>query len=299
MARMRSRIMVIGRDAALRARLALLASRAGCRVEVAEGLAHARRAGLDDFALAIVASDGLGASLSAVVDELRAAVRRVLIVASGGSLRAGSDVIDASDEARLLAGIAEACASQPEPEPAERVVEFSGYRLDFAGHSLRNPAGQEISLTHREFCLLEAFVQRTGRVLSRDHLMQLIAGRDAKSYERSIDMQIMRLRRKIEPDPKQPSMIVTVAGGGYKFAAKVTEATSESRKLVAILAADVVGFSRLVGADEDRTLARLRALRSDLIDPTVAVHRGRVVKSNRRRRNRRIPQRGRRGALRG
>src|SRR5438477_2424203 len=53
---------------------------------------------------------------------------------------------------------------------------------------------------------------------------------------------------------------------------------TESRRLAAILAADVVGFSRLTGADEDRTLARLRALRSDLIDPTVAVHKGRVVK---------------------
>ena len=53
---------------------------------------------------------------------------------------------------------------------------------------------------------------------------------------------------------------------------------SESRKLVAILVSDVVGYSRLAGADEDRTLARLRALRSDLIDPTIAVHNGRVVK---------------------
>src|ERR1700745_3363293 len=53
---------------------------------------------------------------------------------------------------------------------------------------------------------------------------------------------------------------------------------SEKRKLRAILAADVVGYSRLTGADEDRTLARLRALRSDLIDPTIAVHKGRVVK---------------------
>jgi adenylate cyclase len=52
----------------------------------------------------------------------------------------------------------------------------------------------------------------------------------------------------------------------------------ETRKLAAILAADVVGFSRLAGADEDRTLARLRALRSDLIDPTIAVHNGRIVK---------------------
>src|SRR5512139_2833856 len=53
---------------------------------------------------------------------------------------------------------------------------------------------------------------------------------------------------------------------------------TESRKLAAILAADVVGFSRLTGADEERTLARLRALRSDLLDPTIAVHRGRIVK---------------------
>jgi adenylate cyclase len=52
----------------------------------------------------------------------------------------------------------------------------------------------------------------------------------------------------------------------------------ENRKLAAIMAADVVGFSRLTGADEDRTLARLRALRSDLIDPTIAVHNGRVIK---------------------
>ena len=53
---------------------------------------------------------------------------------------------------------------------------------------------------------------------------------------------------------------------------------SETRKIEAILAADVVGYGRLAGADEDRTLARLRALRSDLIDPTIAVHHGRVVK---------------------
>ena len=53
---------------------------------------------------------------------------------------------------------------------------------------------------------------------------------------------------------------------------------SENRKLAAILAADVVGYSRLAGADEDRTLARLRTLRSDLIDPTIAVHNGRVIK---------------------
>ena len=62
------------------------------------------------------------------------------------------------------------------------------------------------------------------------------------------------------------------------FGSAVGASMAETRKLAAILAADVVGFSRLAGADEDRTLARLRALRSDLIDPTIAVHKGRVVK---------------------
>jgi adenylate cyclase len=73
---------------------------------------------------------------------------------------------------------------------------------------------------------------------------------------------------------------------------------SETRKIAAILVADVVGFSRLAAADEDRTLARLRALRSDLIDPAIAVHKGRVVNCTRRRAPRRISQRRRRGALR-
>ena len=73
---------------------------------------------------------------------------------------------------------------------------------------------------------------------------------------------------------------------------------AETRKLAAILAADVVGYSRLAGADEDRTLARLRALRSDLIDPTIAVHNGRVVKRTGDGSSRRVPQRGRRRALR-
>jgi len=64
----------------------------------------------------------------------------------------------------------------------------------------------------------------------------------------------------------------------WYFASPGSGTIAETRKIAAILAADVVGFSRLAGADEDRTLARLRALRSDLIDPTIAVHNGRVFK---------------------
>ena len=79
---------------------------------------------------------------------------------------------------------------------------------------------------------------------------------------------------------------------------EAASAVGETRKLAAILVSDVVGYSRLTGADEDRILARLRALRSDLIDPTIAVHHGRSRQAHRRRRNCRVPQCRRRSELR-
>ena len=108
---MRSRIMVISRDAAVRARLAQLLTRGGYRAEVAESTAEARRAGLDGVALAILAPDGLGGE-NAAAEELRAAVGRALIVAPPGAGAANPDCIDSSDEARLLARVAEALGPQ-------------------------------------------------------------------------------------------------------------------------------------------------------------------------------------------
>ena len=111
-----------------------------------------------------------------------------------------------------------------EPEAAEPVLQFDGYRLDLAGHSLLDATGKEVKLTHGEFGLLRVFAQRPGRVLSRDQLLQLLSGRDAEAFDRSIDMQVVRLRRKIEPDPKRPSLIVTIPNSGYKFTAQVRQA---------------------------------------------------------------------------
>ena len=103
-------------------------------------------------------------------------------------------------------------------------MEFAGYRFDLAGHSLNDPSGKEVPLRRSEFRLLRVFVECAGRVLSRDQLLNLIASRDAEPYERSVDMQISRLRCKIELDLRRPSLIVTVPGSGYKFAAAVREA---------------------------------------------------------------------------
>jgi adenylate cyclase len=79
-------------------------------------------------------------------------------------------------------------------------------------------------LTRGELALLREFVRRPGRVLSRDQLLDAVVGRRAALFDRSIDVLVGRLRRKIEPDPKQPSLIVTVPGEGYRFSATLTSA---------------------------------------------------------------------------
>ena len=220
---MRSRIMIVGRDVALRAQLARLLNGRGYHVEIAENAQHARRVGLEGVALAIVAPEGLGPEGKGLLQELRAAVGSVLLIAAPGAKRElRSDVIDISDEAGLVARVAEALAPTPEAAEVEPVLQFGGCRLDLAGHSLVDQAGKEIPLTSGEFCLLRALVKRPGRVLSRDQLLQVLAGRDAQAYDRSIDMLIVRLRRKIESDPRRPRLIVTIPGSGYKFAARVT-----------------------------------------------------------------------------
>ena len=98
---------------------------------------------------------------------------------------------------------------------------FAELTLDFVGRTLLAADGRDIPLTRGEFMLLCALVRGRGRVLTRDQLLDAVAGRRAEPFDRSIDVMIGRLRRKIEPDPKAPQLILTVAGFGYKFATPV------------------------------------------------------------------------------
>ena len=82
---------------------------------------------------------------------------------------------------------------------------------------LRDDEGNEHPLTASEYGLLKVFAANPKRVLSRDRLMELANARDAEAFDRAIDLRIMRIRRKIEPDPAHPSVIRTVRGGGYLF----------------------------------------------------------------------------------
>lgn len=110
----------------------------------------------------------------------------------------------------------------PESRPAQRNrLRFAGWEIDFAARDLISPAGVNVPLSAGEFDLLAALVEHPRQVLSRDELLDLTRGRVAAPFDRSIDVQIGRLRRRLEDDPRDPRLIKTVRGGGYMLAAAV------------------------------------------------------------------------------
>jgi DNA-binding response OmpR family regulator len=103
----------------------------------------------------------------------------------------------------------------------EPVFVFDGWRLDPERRQLTAPDGSDVALTTGEFNLLCIFLRQAHRVLDRDQLMDLMHGRGWEAYDRTIDAQVSRLRKKIERDPKTPAIIKSVRGVGYVLTAKV------------------------------------------------------------------------------
>lgn len=101
---------------------------------------------------------------------------------------------------------------------------FEGWTLDVNRRTLTSPDGALTDLTSGEFDLLLAFLEHPQRVLNRDRLLDLARGRSSQAYDRSIDVQISRLRRKIEANPQEPALIKTIRNEGYFFTAAVTAA---------------------------------------------------------------------------
>ncbi len=146
---------------------------------------------------------------------------------------------------------------------AGELLHFEGCTLDVPGRIFLDADRQEVALTRGEFTLLIAFVRNSGRVLSRDQLRNAIDGGSADAYDRSIDMLVARLRRKIEPDPAKARFIVTVPGVGYKF---VPRAAAHARSLITLsrreLDADLGAATKTLVADieRDRVAATLTTL---------------------------------------
>src|SRR5947209_6939043 len=103
-------------------------------------------------------------------------------------------------------------------------LQFDGFTVDLDARTLSDPDGADVPLTTAEFDLLATFVRAPGRVLSRDHLRLSVAGRHVEAFDRSVDVLVGRLRRKIEPGAGAPSLIVTVTGAGYKFIPRISPA---------------------------------------------------------------------------
>ncbi len=208
---MKSSILVVARDAVRRAMLARQLMGAGYAVELSEEPGRARElAKAGGVRLAVLAQGDFGAAGAELARQLRDSLGEVILV-------------DGRDEGSLeiLERVRSALQPREEPRAQQReVLGFGGWLLDVPARSLHRDNGSETSLTRSEFDLLLTFLRHAGWVLSRDQLRNAVAGRNVEAYERSVDMMVGRLRRKLETDAKQPRLIITIPGVGYRFAVK-------------------------------------------------------------------------------
>lgn len=127
--------------------------------------------------------------------------------------------------ARVRALLRRAAPAEARPDPRSRRIAFAGWVLDTARRELVSPEGVLVDLSGAEYDLLLAFLEHPGRVLSRDQLLEVARRRaGADPYDRTVDVQVSRLRRKIEAQETGPALIKTVRGAGYVFVAEVTRA---------------------------------------------------------------------------
>jgi adenylate cyclase len=176
--------------------------------------------------------------------------------------------------------------------PAD-ILLFESFQLDRTGLFRLDQAGttSPVALGSRALDLLGLMAGRCGELIPKDEIMQAVWPRTVVE-ENNLTVQISALRRILDAGRAQgSSCIQNVPGRGYRFVAPVTRVEKQrpeprqfsagarlERRLVAILAADVAGYSRLIGADEEGTIERLKTLRAELIDLKIAEHRGRIVK---------------------
>jgi DNA-binding response OmpR family regulator/class 3 adenylate cyclase/predicted ATPase len=242
---MRKLVLVVAQETALRAKIARLLQPAGYAVELAASEKRALELIVSEHIDAAIVMPGTGLAGLAFTRQLNDQVPNliVLVERSDGIVRLsrslpGVDVYPSQplDEQQLLDRLAKitAFSGGDETAPAPAALRIGGCRIDLAGRTFIHADGREVALTRAESALLMAFARSPGRVLSRDQLSHAMAGHGAEPYGRSIDTQIGRLRRKIEPDPKAPRFILTVSGAGYKFAAGPPTIEGNRESLVTI-----------------------------------------------------------------
>lgn len=230
------RVLIVDDDRAVREMIAEYLSSHGYEVDAADGGGAMRAAlerSLPDMVLLDVRLPGEdGLTLARYLRE-RYDVGIIMVTAAGDTvdrvvgLEMGADdyVAKPFDPRELLARLksvlrrlqAKAPSDAPAPASAPSRVTVGRCQLDLAAHRLFESGGPEVHITAMEFELLKVFVQNPNRVLSRDQLLTLTRNREWEPFDRSIDIRIARLRRKVERDADNPSALRTVRGSGYMF----------------------------------------------------------------------------------
>jgi two-component system OmpR family response regulator len=233
------RLLLVDDEAALREPLMDYLVRQGFVVDQAESAAQARsllRSAEPDLVLLDIMMPGEdGLSLCRHLVESRA-LPVIFITAKGEAtdrivgLEIGADdyVVKPFDPRELVARIRSVLRRASRgAQPAERdaIYEFEGWKLDPLKRRLTNPEGAAVPISSAEFRLLTAFLDHPRQVMDRDRLLDMVQGREAHLFDRAVDNQISRLRRKIETDSRNPQLIQTVWGGGYMLAADVRTVT--------------------------------------------------------------------------
>ena len=231
-----TRLLIVDDEAALREPLADYLVRQGFVVTQAATAAEARSrmvaAETPDLVLLDIMMPGEdGLSLCRHLVESRH-LPVIFITARGEAtdrivgLEIGADdyVVKPFDPRELVARIRSVlrrASRGPTPASDEFDYEFEGWRLDPLKRRLIDPEGAVVAISSVEFRLLLTFLDHPRQVLDRDRLLDMVQGREAHLFDRAVDNQVSRLRRKIEADNKNPQLIQTVWGGGYLFAADV------------------------------------------------------------------------------
>lgn len=128
------------------------------------------------------------------------------------------------DHRELLARIRSVLRRRHTPAqevPDHSTAKFAGWELDFTSHQLIASNGEEVDLTGREFQLLGLLVKSANKVFTRDQIMDEVSGRGCMPSDRSVDSLVVKLRKKVEADPKKPSLIRTIRGSGYILTSRV------------------------------------------------------------------------------
>jgi len=236
-----TRLLLVDDEPSLREPLAEYLTRQGFVVTQAEDAAKARSALLDDapdlVLLDVMMPGEDGLSLCRHLTETKH-LPVIFLTARGEAtdrivgLEIGADdyVVKPFEPRELVARIRSVLRRAAKASPVgedDAPYEFDGWRLDPLKRRLVDPDGAVVPISSAEFRLLVAFLGHPRQVLDRDRLLDMVQGREAHLFDRAVDNQVSRLRRKIEVDSRDPKLIQTVWGGGYRLAADVRRTAAD------------------------------------------------------------------------